>query len=133
MGKTISHRVKCFTHNNPMRMNHYPFFQESGVFIGAHTYAQVKEIIYCEGDRNYSHVHFLQQPTLMLSITLRILHERLGEQGFLRVNRSAVVNMDYIMHYDGREIILNNGLVLSIARRRRKQVELTLKPFFHCN
>ena len=112
-------------------MNHHPLFQKSNVHIGAHTYAQVKEIIYCEGDRNYSHVHFLRQPTLMLSITLRILHERLGEQGFLRVSRSAVVNLDYIAHYDGREIILHNGLVLSVARRRRKQVELTLKPIFH--
>ncbi len=112
-------------------MNPLSLSPQSGIHIGANTFAQVKEIIYCEGDRNYSHVHFLQQPTLILSITLRILHERLGEQGFLRVNRSAVVNMDYIAHYDGREITLHNGQVLPIARRRRKQVELTLKPIFH--
>jgi len=90
----------------------------------------MKEIIYCEGDRNYSHVHFARRPTLLLSSTLRILHQRLGEQGFLRISRSAVVNLDYIVHYDGQEVILQNGLTLSIARRRRKQVAAILKPFF---
>lgn len=103
------------------------------VHIGAHTYAQVKEIIYCEGDRNYSHVHFIRRPSLMLSITLRVLHERLGERGFLRVSRSAVVNLDYIAHYNGREVVLRNGLVIPIARRRRKEVELMLKPIFYSN
>ncbi len=112
-------------------MNLQSLAQQSSVHIGAHTYAHVKEILYCAGDRNYSQVHFLRKPTLMLSITLRILHERLGEQGFLRVSRSAVVNLDYITDYDGREVILRNGLVLPVARRRRKQVELILKPIFH--
>ena len=86
--------------------------------------------MYCQGDRNYSHVHFIRRPSLMLSITLRVLHERLGEQGFLRISRSAVVNLDFIAHYDGREIILRNGQVLPIARRRRKEVESVLKPIF---
>lgn len=111
-------------------MNTLSTSREPSIHIGAHTHAQVKEIIYCEGDRNYSHVHFLRQPTLMLSITLRILHERLGMQGFLRVSRSAVVNVDYIADYDGREIVLHNGQVLPIARRRRKEVRLMLKPIF---
>ncbi|MPR33642.1 LytR/AlgR family response regulator transcription factor [Salmonirosea aquatica] len=111
-------------------MNHFSLSQHPGVHIGAHTRVQITEIVYCEGDRNYTHVHFVRRPKLTLSVTMRVLHERLGEQGFLRISRSAVVNLDYIAHYDSRQVILRNGLALPIARRRRKQVQSALESIF---
>ena len=109
-------------------MNCQSLSPESTIHIGAHTRVQRAEIVYCEGDRNYTHVHFIRRPTLMLSITMRLLHERIGEAGFLRVSRSIVVNKECIKHYDGREILLCNGVTISVARRRRKEIELLLDP-----
>lgn len=107
-------------------MNYQTLSQESSIHIGAYTRVQRTEIVYCEGDGNYSHVHFVRRPTLMLSVTMRLLHERLGEASFLRVSRSTVVNKKCIVHYDGREILLNNGMLIPVARRRRKKVAFTL-------
>lgn len=110
-------------------MNYQPHSPEPSIHIGAHTRVQRAEIVYCEGDRNYTHVHFVRRPTLMLSITMRLLHERIGEAGFIRVSRSIVVNKEFITHYDGREILLCNGVIIPIARRRRKEVGLLLETF----
>lgn len=110
-------------------MNCQSLSQDSSIHIGAHTRVQRAEILYCEGDRNYTHVHFVRRPTLMLAITMRLLHERIGEEGFLRVSRSIVVNKQAIKHYDGREILLCNGVVIPVARRRRKEIGLLLETF----
>lgn len=120
-------RTIPFTSPTPL-MNCQTLSQESSIHIGAYTRVQRAEIVYCEGDGNYSHVHFVRRPTLMLSVTMRLLHERIGEAGFLRVSRSIVVNKECIAHYDGREILLRNGVLIPVARRRQKEVWSILKP-----
>lgn len=99
----------------------------ASVHIGAHLLVPTAEIVFCEGDRNYTQVHFTDRPKLTLSVTLRIIHERLGEEGFLRVSRSALVNREAIAEYDGQQVVLLDGLVLPVARRRRRFVWLTLR------
>lgn len=96
------------------------------VHIGAHTSVPTTEILFCESDRNYTQVHFADRPKLTLSVTLRIIHERLGKEGFLRVSRSALVNKEAIAAYDGQQVVLSDGVVLPVARRRRRFVRLTL-------
>ena len=98
-----------------------------GVRIGAYLSVPAAEIVFCEGDRNYTQVHFADRPKLTLSVTLRIIHERLGEDGFLRVSRSALVNKGAIAAYDGQDVVLFDGLVLPVARRRRRFVRLNLR------
>lgn len=99
-------------------MNCLPLSPEAGIHIGGRTRVFPTEIIFCEGDRNYTHVHFAHRPKLTLSITMRILHERLGEGQFLRISRSMLVNRDCIAAYEGHKVRLHNGMVLPIARRR---------------
>ena len=95
-----------------------PLTPGSSLNLGGHTHVLAADILFCEGDRNYTHVYFKQLPKLTLSVTLRILHERLGEGDFLRPNRSTVVNKACIAEFDRFEIRLHNGLVIPIARRR---------------
>lgn len=99
----------------------------ASVHIGAHVSVPTAEIAFCEGDRNYTQVHFTDRPKLTLSVTLRIIHERLGEDGFLRVSRSALVNKEAIAEYDGQQVVLFDGVILAVSRRRRRFVRLTLR------
>ena len=108
-------------------MNSLPVSPPESVHIGAHISVPTAEIVFCEGDRNYTQVHFADRPKLTLSVTLRIIHERLGEKGFLRVSRSALVNKEAIAGYDGQQVILLDGVVLPVARRRRRFVRLNLR------
>jgi len=38
--------------------------------LGGHTHVLAADILFCEGDRNYTHVYFKQLPKLTLSVTL---------------------------------------------------------------
>lgn len=109
-------------------MNHQLHLSPCGsLHLGRDTRVLAEEILFCEGDRNYTHVHFRLLPKLTLSVTLRILHERLGESDFLRPNRSMIINKACISQFDGYEILLRNGLVIPIARRRRRFVRQNLQ------
>ncbi|GHB53127.1 LytR/AlgR family response regulator transcription factor [Persicitalea jodogahamensis] len=108
-------------------MNPSLLSQQGNVHIGAYTAVSAAQIVFCEGDRNYTQVYFSDRPKLTLSVTLRILHERLGEEGFLRVSRSALVNKEAIAEYDGQQLVLLDGKILPVARRRRRYVRLTLR------
>ncbi|WP_336517105.1 LytR/AlgR family response regulator transcription factor [Pollutibacter soli] len=54
------------------------------------------DILYLEADRNYSRI-FTRQKEYVLSITLKIIEEKLSPQYFLRIHRSYLVN---ILHVD---------------------------------
>ncbi|WP_373512197.1 LytR/AlgR family response regulator transcription factor [Persicitalea sp.] len=92
------------------------------VHIGSYEYELPEDILYCEGDRNYSHVHFVDGRKTFVSTTLGILEARLARRGFRRINRSYLVNADQVLHHDRDEITLMNGITLPIARRRRVAV-----------
>jgi two-component system LytT family response regulator len=108
-------------------MNYSPIYQEPSIHIGAYTSVSPAEIIFCEGDRNYTHVHFIERPRMTLSVTMRVLQERLGEADFLRVNRSALVNKAAVFQFNEDHVILRNGRVLPVARRRRSYVRSLLR------
>lgn len=100
------------------------------VHIGSHTHVRAEDILYCQGDGNYTFIYFLSGRRVLVSTTLGILAERLVPRGFVRVSRSALVNMSYILDYDDHELTLTNDRVLSIARRRRASVREWLKNRF---
>lgn len=96
---------------------------QTHVHIGGYMHVYARDILYCEGDSNYSHIHFANgRRQIMVANTLGTLETRLSGRGFIRVNRSALVNPDYIRGYDKFEIELLDGSVLPIARRRRTDV-----------
>lgn len=100
------------------------------VHIGSHTHVRAEDILYCQGDGNYTFIHFNSGRRVMVATTLGILAERLIPRDFVRVNRSALVNTSHILDYDDHEITLTNDRVLSIARRRRAAVREWLKSRF---
>jgi two-component system LytT family response regulator len=74
-----------------------------------------------EADDNYVHVHTAQQ-TYLLRRTLRDLLQQLGEQRFVRIHRSAAVNIAEIdaltpLFKGDYELRLRSGRLLRLSRR----------------
>jgi len=63
--------------------------------------------------------------------SLSSLDERLDSARFLRVHRSAIVNLERIreLRNDGGEsvLVLRNGVRVPVSRRRREQVNQILR------
>ena len=82
-----------------------------------------KEVIWVEGQSNYSVFHLTNGGKVVLGYTLKLVLEHLGE-GFLRIHKDHIVSVSFIdkvIMPKGVQVpvlILKNKLKLSISRRR---------------
>jgi DNA-binding LytR/AlgR family response regulator len=84
---------------------------------------KVSEIEYIEADGNYCYLHH-QGKRYAIKTSLRKLKSRLGNNSFLQVSRSHVVNFHYIQEVDfaSAEIVLSDQK-LSIGAVYRPEIE----------
>jgi two-component system LytT family response regulator len=85
----------------------------------------VKDIIRCESDRNYTRFYVNEQRKYLVSQPMKDYEELLEEHGFLRIHKSHMVNIAFIDNFDrteGGAIILKDRTELPVARR--KKIEL---------
>ena len=75
-------------------------------------------IYYLESDLRKINVYgdVPHQPVCSYYGKLTELPQTLLENGFLRVGRSYVVNMRYIRHISGYQVVLRNGVELGVSR-----------------
>ena len=82
-------------------------------------------IIRCEGDGNYSKVHFKDKKPLLIAKTLVELEDLLTEFSFVRVHKSHLINSNHIvavLKNNGVLLQLSNGIKIPVSRRRKTQV-----------
>ncbi len=99
------------------------------VSVGARKSLHPQRIVRLQADRNYTLIHKENGDKLLVSITLKIIEERLLSFGFLRLTRGDVVNLDFIenIRRDG-SVELMDGTRIAPSRRRRKAVLLLKHP-----
>jgi two-component system, LytTR family, response regulator len=89
---------------------------EGVVFI--HT----KDIIYCKSDSNYTTLFMVGEKKLIVSKTLKDIEELLGDDLFIRVHSSYLVNKNEIQIYqrgDGGELLMSSGVHIPVSRDRK--------------
>ncbi|TRZ51023.1 DNA-binding response regulator [bacterium] len=90
----------------------------------------VREILYCEGDGNYSRIVTTSERTVVVSKTLQWLEETLPMDFFFRIHKSHIVNLGHVKTYDkaaGNILILDNGKELEVAHRRNEDLVARLQ------
>jgi len=81
-----------------------------------------KNIIYIQRQQ-YKSVVVTPQREYCVYEPIKALYKRVGA-GFLRVNQSEVVNMDYINTIENNIVMLKNGMQMLVGRTYRKDVML---------
>jgi len=84
---------------------------------------KLNDIIYCEGDVNYTKVHLYDRRTIIVSRTLKEIEELLNCQYFYRTHKSYLVNLNYIKSYSRSEsgIYLDNNELLPVSNRKNDE------------
>jgi len=83
-------------------------------------------IVYCKADGNYTQIH-LSNRCLIDSKTLKQVQSLLPEDTFIRIHKSCLININYIIGFKGQNtIIIMPDIELQIARRMRTQVLLKI-------
>lgn len=89
------------------------------------TFTEIKSIIYCEADNNYSRFYTVDGQQYMVSKTLGDIEEVLEERNFLRVHRQYLINLDHIKKYvrgEGNYLIMTNDQSIPVARNKKEKL-----------
>jgi two-component system LytT family response regulator len=94
----------------------------------------IDDIVYCEGQVNYTKVVTSHKREIILSKTLKFMEAMLPTHLFVRIHKSILVNLNYIKGYyrtDGSHIKLLDGTILPVSHRKRDALihKLVKKPF----
>ncbi|MBL8009121.1 MAG: response regulator transcription factor [Flavobacteriales bacterium] len=90
------------------------------------TLVHLDELLYCESDNNYTHVHRRNEPKpFVVSKGIVAFDEALTAQGFIRIHQRYLVNRKHIKRYikgEGGEVVLSNGVNLPVSRRQKQEL-----------
>lgn len=93
----------------------------------------LKNIVRLQGECNYTYV-YTENREYIAARTLKNFEKLLGEDTFLRVHKSHIVNMMFVQGVDiqssGGELRIEGGGHLEVSRRRLKNV-INKLVFFH--
>lgn len=84
----------------------------------------VQQILLLQGDINYTNIHLTDGKVEVVAYTLKRLAFELKQYPeFVRIHKSHIINLSFIhqviLIQNRQEVILQNGIKLSVARRRR--------------
>lgn len=89
------------------------------------TFVEIRHIIYCESENNYTRFHTTDKLQYLVAKTLGDVQEVLEERNFLRVHRQYLVNLDHIKKYvrgEGNYLVLSNGDNVAVARNQKDRL-----------
>ncbi|MAL59347.1 MAG: DNA-binding response regulator [Flavobacteriaceae bacterium] len=85
---------------------------------------QASAILYCQADDNYTNI-FLKDKKKLVSKTLKYFEDMLTENGFARVHKSYLVNVNAIVEYKkgkGGSVVLENGKEIMVSPSKKKEL-----------
>jgi two-component system, LytTR family, response regulator len=94
-------------------------------------FLNLQDILYLEASGNYTFIYATTQKILS-SKTLREFEDILPENDFFRVHHSYLIQLSYLSEYrkgEGGEVVMRNGAILPVARRRKDELLEAVKRF----
>ncbi len=89
--------------------------------LGGISFLEVDEIVSLQADSNYTIIYKRDLQKLVVTKTLKDFEDILDEDRFVRIHKSHIVNLAYILEYgttDGGVVKMEDGNVWSISRRQ---------------
>jgi two-component system, LytTR family, response regulator len=92
--------------------------------ITGFTVVEVNSIIRCESERNYTRFFFTDQPSALITRTLKDYEDLLVNHGFFRIHQSHLVNLSFVRRYirgKGGEVEMTDKAVLPVSRTKKDE------------
>ena len=88
-------------------------------------FVDIKQIIYCEADSNYTRFHLEGGEQYMVTKTLGDVQDVLETRDFVRVHRQFMVNLEHIQKLvkgEGTYLLLTSGVSIPVARQQKSRL-----------
>jgi len=85
---------------------------------------EVENILYCQADDNYTQI-YLKQGKKLVSKTLKYFEDALKSNGFARIHKSYLVNVNHVVEYKkgkGGSVILSSGKQVMVSPSKKKEL-----------
>lgn len=83
----------------------------------------IKDIIRCEGDRNYTNFFFVNNKSMLVCKTIKEFEELLTNHNFFRIHQSHLININHVKEYirgKGGDVKMSDNSELSVSKYRKK-------------
>jgi two-component system, LytTR family, response regulator len=84
----------------------------------------IRDIMYCKADRNYTHVHMADKRKYLVSKQLKEFETLLVAHGFFRIHHSSLVNLKFINKYvrgEGGYVIMKDESTIELSRQKKEE------------
>ncbi len=88
-------------------------------------YLDPENIVYLQGDINYTHIHLIQGNKITSSKTLKDFESQLSSKQFFRIHKANIINLSYVTKYlkgDGGEVVMAEGSSLEVSRHKKAEL-----------
>lgn len=103
-----------------MKLISSQFTNSSFLKVTNNTQILLSNLEYIQGIGNYTLLHFSDNQQFILSKSLKYYENLLAKYGFIRPNKSFLLNSMYIVAYSKSEIRLQSGKTFNISRRKQR-------------
>lgn len=117
--KEIGKRFELFKkqYNNPNAFEKMSISALDGIY-----FLNIRDIIRCEAEDNYTHIHLRDGEKITASKTIKAYEDLLSGVNFYRVHKSHLINLNFMRKFikgDGGYLIMDDGKKIDVSRRRR--------------
>lgn len=125
--QAIRHSNKSENYNavvgNLMNMLHSPGTIKKITLhdVQGYNIIDVSDILYLEGDDNYTTFYLAANKKILVSKTLKEYEGLLDDLGFFRIHKSYIINLAHLRNIsreNGLDAVMSDGQTLSVSRRR---------------
>ena len=86
---------------------------------------QLKDIIRCEAEGNYSRICLINNQSLLITKTLKYFEELLTDKSFFRIHKSHLINLYHVRQYLKRKqhwVAMTDGKRIEVSLRKKKDL-----------
>jgi two-component system LytT family response regulator len=130
---------KLFSKRSPEPADRLQYFRETWTGLqpmnkivlsdmGGFHFVNISDIVYCEADEAYTHIHLLGKRPYTASRPLKEYEELFAQHHFFRIHKSYLVNLEHVaMVSKDFQITMHDGKELPLSVRKRGEFFSLLK------
>ncbi|MEL6588698.1 MAG: LytTR family DNA-binding domain-containing protein [Bacteroidota bacterium] len=93
--------------------------------IEGYHFVAIQKIVRCESEGNYIRIFTQDEKNIFATRRLKDIEDLLIQHRFVRIHRSHLINLDYLVHYQrgkGGRVRMSDGTELNVARSRKEEL-----------
>lgn len=86
---------------------------------------QIKDIVRCEAQDNFTDFHFTNGKHVLICRTLKFYEQALCDFGFMRIHKSHLINLQYVKKYKkgkGGQVIMSDNSEIEVSPNKKEEL-----------